>query len=377
MSHLASCCQSFATSLCLFPSIRFLAEFDLRFILLIQYLCVAALSITATGTLAAQSLDWRVPDAADKQLFVWPGSQEESEASNIWGLRNGIQVGLSPTPGPEGLLRIYTPYLGNSHPRVINFISIEPAVAGQRGRGQSELERSPTRGNKPGLTFWASGEKDAQASTLNEANALISKSGKQLRFYVHTEKFRNGALPIIEITIDRDHPHEIQFATFVHEDSAKLASCTLSATMGNYGQLRVLETADGTPIEANQLWGETDRLDRLGFLDWHSWKGDRFPRDPRGRMVAVATTDSEDPASEDYAEGTPKHWVYQGQRARQAWKADPDDHLRIAVNGRLTYWMSDKAIPGGAAFENFEIAVPFQSGRKLWFEIEVDPATKE
>jgi hypothetical protein len=39
------------------------------------------------------------------------------------------------------------------------------------------------------------------------------------------------------------------------------------------------------------------------------------------------------------------------------------------VNARKTYWASQAAIPGGVAFENFELEAPFRPGQKLVFGI--------
>src|ERR1700684_1339745 len=71
-------------------------------------------------------------------------------AKPIWGIPGGISVGLWPTPGPRGLIRIYTPYLHQSNGRIMNFIAIEPIVAGVRG--YSELERSEDK--QSGKQMW-------------------------------------------------------------------------------------------------------------------------------------------------------------------------------------------------------------------------------
>src|SRR5262245_27497923 len=70
--------------------------------------------------------------------FLRPGAGEAAEP--VWGVKGGIAVGLWPTPGPRGLIRVYAPYLGQPRPRMINFIAVEPIV--DQARGLSELERS-------------------------------------------------------------------------------------------------------------------------------------------------------------------------------------------------------------------------------------------
>lgn len=39
------------------------------------------------------------------------------------------------------------------------------------------------------------------------------------------------------------------------------------------------------------------------------------------------------------------------------------------MNGRYTYWASKSPIPGGIAYENFELTEPFQSGQSYIFGI--------
>src|SRR5438874_2500057 len=68
----------------------------------------------------------------------------DKSPSPIWGIENGLSIGLAPTPGPRGLIRIYAPYLDQPPGRMINFIAIEPIVAGKRSL--SEMERSASDG---------------------------------------------------------------------------------------------------------------------------------------------------------------------------------------------------------------------------------------
>lgn len=68
------------------------------------------------------------------------------------------------------------------------------------------------------------------------------------------------------------------------------------------------------------------------------------------------------------------HWRYRGGRARQSWIAeDPHPQLEALVNARATYWASSSPIPGGPAYENFELTEPFRDGRELRFRIEPLP----
>src|SRR5690606_32184044 len=72
--------------------------------------------------------------------FVRPAATHPAEPR--WGHAEGLQVGLSPLPGPRGLLRVYTPYLDQPRERMINFVAVEPVPAGETTRGFSELEHS-------------------------------------------------------------------------------------------------------------------------------------------------------------------------------------------------------------------------------------------
>lgn len=56
----------------------------------------------------------------------------------------------------------------------------------------------------------------------------------------------------------------------------------------------------------------------------------------------------------------------------QYWAKDAGtfrDDLQVVVNGRYTYWQSSRPIPGGVAFENFEIRERFYNGQKFVFGI--------
>src|SRR5262245_44068695 len=99
---------------------------------------VAAGALPAVLALGCRraSVDHMPPvEALGGDLWIQPANAEDDPH---WGFKNGIAVGLWPTDGPRGLIRIYTPYLCQSFQRVVNFIAVEPVVQGQRG--QSELE---------------------------------------------------------------------------------------------------------------------------------------------------------------------------------------------------------------------------------------------
>lgn len=61
-----------------------------------------------------------------------------------------------------------------------------------------------------------------------------------------------------------------------------------------------------------------------------------------------------------------------GERVTQYWKKPTGAFradLRVAVNERYTYWQSKQPIPGGIAFENFELREKFYDGQRFIFGI--------
>jgi hypothetical protein len=62
----------------------------------------------------------------------------------------------------------------------------------------------------------------------------------------------------------------------------------------------------------------------------------------------------------------------QGRTATQYWRAPAGRNLVARVNARKTYWASQAAVPGGVAFENFELEAPFHPGQKFVFGITPD-----
>ena len=69
--------------------------------------------------------------------FLRPAAGDAAESS--WGIKGGIAVGLWPTRGPRGLIRVYAPYLGRLAP--LNLVAVEPVARGTRvGRKQGRKD---------------------------------------------------------------------------------------------------------------------------------------------------------------------------------------------------------------------------------------------
>jgi hypothetical protein len=286
----------------------------------------------------------------------------------MWGINGGIAVGLWPNRGPRGLIRIYTPYLGQGRQRVMNFVAVEPVARGSRGL--SELEASALD-RVQGKAMWTRDtlEEDPKPRPpWQPARGVVGgASGKKtLSFYVYVEPFANGARPVVEVQLREDRPQEVAFRVFSARGGAPLRACVLTATMGNYARLRKLWLKDRVE-EAHELY-RSARFGSNGFADPHQWAvGQLLVVD--GEAVVAARPSEPDPAHAAYDSDVAPGWHYQGKTATQYWRAPARPNLVARVNARKTYWASTAAIPGGVAFENFELEAPFRPGQEFVFGI--------
>jgi hypothetical protein len=301
--------------------------------------------------------------AAARADWIRPDPSQGPTARHSWGIAGGMSIGLWPLPGPRGLIRIYTPYLNQPENRVMNFIAIEPIVAGERDL--SELEPSPFD-HKPGKRLWTTDNLDADLSSFTPipARGVVTKDGniEQLHVFIHVERFHNGAEPIVEATFRSDRPDEITLKTFASAASAAMQSCMLTATMGNFARLRHLHLKSGT-IQAADVF--KDRLlDPNSFFPWFTWPASELARDD-GKISVSATGDIESATPDD----VPLGWRYQGKSAVQTWSTPDRPGVVVRVNGRTEFWASRAPVPGGPAFENFELLSPFEAGQEFAFRI--------
>ena len=221
-----------------------------------------------------------------------------------------------------------------------------------------------------GKRLWSADSADDEKSTVDQpaAGTVEKIAGVDcLQVFIPVEKFENGAHVYLQLKFRADRPHEIGIATFAASDSKRLQNCIVTATMGNYARLRSLELASET-VTAKKLWPE---FDGNGFTPHEEFPLAELKRDDHGDVVVVAQPDETDPEHVSYAPGTRSGWHYHGDVARQYWKVpQPDSNLQACVNGRRVYWNSESPIPGGIAFENFEMISPFQPGQEFWFGVE-------
>ena len=292
----------------------------------------------------------------------------------VWGVRGGLLWALPPggfrsASGPRGLIRVGYPMATNGGYNLINFIAVEPIVNGRRGF--SELETSAldkTRGKR----LWAVGETNVAPSAPQPPLApgrLFGPSPgvEQLDVTVQVERFDNGAHVWLLVSQRSDAPDEIRLTVQTDPGSAPLDYCILTATMGNLARTRLLWLKDEV-VSSLKLYPE-HRGD--GFAPNRAYALDRLARTPQGDVVAAITTDEDDPASVYPFPGR-QHWHYGGFKVTQYWKkprGTARDDLHVAVNARYTYWQTGHPIPGGVAFENFELRERFYEGQTFIFGI--------
>lgn len=321
--------------------------------------------ILAGCVVRGQADSWTPPEMG----ALWVQPSQQTPAQPVWGHVDGLRVGLWPMPGPRGLLRVYAPYLGHADDRMINYIAIEPVVEGTMARSFSELEVSLLDG-VDGLRFWSA---DALADTEPRdptvpARGVIGYDGdvETLTVTIFVESYRSGAEVALCLTFRADCPYEVGISTFMTDNSKPLGACIVTATMGNYARLRDLYLGDRV-VHAAELW---PAFSGSGFTPHACYSLDELARTPTGAAVVSATPNESDPQAADYAPRTFIGWKYSGDLATQSWRSeDPHALLRACVNGRAEYWASQAPIPGGIAFENFEMIEPFSNGATFWFGV--------
>lgn len=306
------------------------------------------------------------------QGYEWirPASNQNEP---VWGHKNGIRIGIAPTPGPRGLVRIYTPYLGLKDQKVFNFLAIEPIAKNTSKRGFSEMEMSlldEVRGKR----FWSSNDSLSKKPLTEIANGVIASiDGDQtLTIFIFSETFENGAKPYLRIRFFENRPYEFEVAAYTQPTSVDLEHLIITATMGNFARLRKLYLNESI---------------KLSLDLWPTYKGSAFTEhdftpvqdmihDSQGNAYFIATSDEKDLVKVSYSDGTKEHWKYQGMPAVQYWRRDdPPPSLKGLVNGRYVYWASESAIPGGISFENFELVEPFENGVKyIYMELHLKVA---
>ena len=310
----------------------------------------------------------------------------------VWGIKNGVVFGLWPYAlessgevmggGPRGLIRIGYEFKGTINH--INYIAVEPVV-----KNQIEFsEISPSKvDEKWGKFMWTSDNNNPGEFLPSAISSGIithpdpnNPDIEQLSLYVFMEKFLNGAHPYLKISLRSDRPEEICLEIFNQENSAAMERCTLTATMGNYSRLRLLHLKNQV-IDSRQLYKGFEGID---FVEKEGYPAEQMLKDKNGDLIVIAEPNesfaalSAWPQTADYFER--RNWRYRPFfKVNQYWrkeKSQYDPSLHVRVNGRTKYWSggtNDKTryvnIPGGPAFENFELREKYYPGQKFYFGI--------
>lgn len=330
------------------------------------------------------------------QVIQWIRPDNEKSAP-VWGIHNGIVVGLWPASiekngqdnegGPRGLLRIGYEYQGSVY--LINFIAVEPVVNGD----MEFSEVSPSRvDGKWGKFFWAADSANTMGfkpyagtrGIITHPDAAHPET-EELSLFVFMEQFLDGANPYLKLSIRSDKPGELGIQIFNHEKSAVMERCALTATMGNYSRLRLLYLKNKV-IDSGRLFADYNDIE---FAEKEPYPVNQMLKDKKGDPIAIAESNetftelSSWPQEPAYL--TRWHWRYRPfYKLTQYWRVDSagyDSSLQVRANGRAKYWSGgseDKSkyvdIPGGPAFENFELRENYHNGQKFYFGLSMKSA---
>ena len=292
----------------------------------------------------------------------------------IWGRRDGLVFGLSSEGGirgPRGLIRIGVFEPSDIQPELLNFIAVEPVVSGPGKRFDrlsfSELEMSELdpglRGKRMSVHEDSSSASSVagQLETIHAGKAAVER----LTVRIDVERFTaTGAHVYVIASMDSDHPYELRLTPYAESDSAPLEENTVTATMGNYERLRLLWLNDKV-VRSTDLFAE---YQGAAFTEKYSYPLPEMLREDDGGAIVFCTSDEASPAK---SEGNAKaHWVYPLPKYTQYWRVEGKDvepNLRVRVNARRVYWQSASPLPGGIAFENFEVRQRYRAGQSFIF----------
>jgi hypothetical protein len=336
-------------------------------------------SIFLCLAIAGDPIPTELAKPMEKGRWIVPALSPAAEP--VWGIKDGIRVGLWPMKGPRGLLRIYAPYLGQPAGQVVNFIAVEPIVGDKRG--YSELGHSRID-DLPGLATWTADDFDADPKPRKpwqpaQGRIIVERATQSLSFHLFVERFENGGHAIVKVKLRQDRPYEVALAVCPAKDSAPMKTCILTATMGNYGRLRELWLRDET-VRSTKLYGSEPLAD-FGFFPPRTWSSDRMLK-ANGDFIVAMTSNEPNPA-ESNGPDVRRNWRYVGKPATHYWKTKADGPPPLVrVNARKTYWPdrtgTTNLIPGGISFENFELEAPFKLGREFRFGVtETKPEAME
>lgn len=329
--------------------------------------------------------------ATENSLWIRP---TDPSGPLIWGRKDGIIFGLysrGGIPGPRGLIRvgIYNRNTGKSE--LINFIGVEPVVAGpgprESRRGVSEEEMSIVDPGVKGKRMWVQGPPGEDPKAVIEGELTTNaEQTEELSVRINVEPFKNGCHVYVMASIVSDHPDEIRFSVHKEIDSAAIDEGTLTATMGNFERLRQL-WLKGRVIDSRKLYsGKPAKPFDFAFGPDYPLSDMLCTRE--GDAIVFCTTDEADPASVQVPDTQyAPWWQYHSVKLTQYWRVPARDiqpNLRVYVNGRRVYWYTWNlvpgrkgiSVPGGIAFENFEVRQRYVAGQQFIFGLTPKPPSE-
>jgi hypothetical protein len=341
-----------------------------------RLLALLTLTAIAAPALIAQNTTPAPPQPAATPSSPWIQPHAAGDPL-IWGRRDGIIFGL-PSPGglrgPRGLIRVgvISPITGK--PELLNYIAIEPVILGPGSRMSrmafSELEPSRLDPGQHGKRLWvdlsAYGKDILPTGTLetfpgNRDNPDIERLSVQ----IDVERFSvNNAHVHVVASIDSDHPDELRLSVFADNDSPAIEELSLTATMGNFERLRRL-WLHRCVVDSRELMGA---YTGNAFDDPPNYPLRDMLRTADGDAIVFATPNEHNPSNTQ----SPGNWQYTLPKLTQYWRIaaheiQPD--LRVRVNGRRLYWASNDPVPGGIAYENFDVRQRYVPGQTFIFGI--------
>jgi hypothetical protein len=307
----------------------------------------------------------------------------------IWGRRDGIVFGLPSAGGlrgPRGLIRVGVVPETTGQPELLNFVAIEPVTAGPGSRFSrmafSELEPSQMDAGLRGKRLWIDPDAyQGQLQSFSPGEQGIDRpepAVETLSVKINVERFSaNGAHVYVIASIASDHPDELRLAVYQCPDSSALEELTLTATMGNYERLRQLWLKDRVVTSLNLFASYQGDA----FVEHENYPLDEMLRNADGDAIVLATSNEVSPTSAPNTAAPYWHYPF-SRRLTQYWRVpahDIEPDLRVRVNARRVYWQSHNPLPGGVAFENFEVRERYEPGQTFIFGVtpkepwELDP----
>lgn len=343
-----------------------------------------------------------MPSATARAEFVYP---KNSGDPLIYGVKNGIIITVHPysadrvgNGGPRGLIRIGCEENGKCF--LFNFVAVEPLVGIFRGlseldKGNDGQQGKPFRVANFVQDFKVEASESSLGRILKQSNPFKAKEaefkqeataippgriieypeGRALTFAIQVEPYGNGARPVVEVTLFEKMPQRVRFRVF-SAGGCRMNQCTLTATMGNLARCRNLWLESGA-VYAPDLYAG---FHGDGFAERRSYTLNELHKMPNGDIILAATPDEYEPNEVWPLPATAVNpWHYPGRWMTQYWmkrNGTYDASLRGRANGRQSYWGTGATLPGGVAFENFELRENFKEGQEIWFGYTYDSPRK-